>query len=70
MRSAIALLVCGAAGRLPAAGWPIFRGNPALTGVAADTLPDKPAMLWSFKTGGPVKSSAVIGGGQGIYRLQ
>ena len=41
--------------------WPMFRGNPALTGVAGDTLPQKPALLWTFKTGGPVKSSAVIG---------
>ena len=41
--------------------WPIFRGNPALTGVAGDTLPQKPGLLWTFKTGGPVKSSAVIG---------
>ena len=43
--------------------WPIFRGNPALTGVANDNLPEKPALLWTFKTGGPVKSSAVIGDG-------
>ena len=27
-------------------------------------MPDKPALLWNFKTGGPVKSSAVIGGGK------
>jgi len=45
-------------------GWPIFRGDPALTGAAPDTLPDKPALLWTFKTGGPVKSSAVIGAGR------
>ncbi|HXR08593.1 MAG TPA: PQQ-binding-like beta-propeller repeat protein [Candidatus Acidoferrum sp.] len=44
--------------------WPIFRGNPALTGVANDTLPQKPAVLWTFKTGGPVKSSPVIGAGK------
>jgi len=46
------------------ASWPVFRGNPALTGVASDTLPQKPALLWTFKTGGPVKSSAVIGEGK------
>src|SRR2546425_7404746 len=40
--------------------WTMFRGNPALTGVASGTLPDKPAQLWSFKTAGPVKSSAAI----------
>src|SRR6266536_5209746 len=47
-----------------AAGWMMFRGNPALTGVAAGNLPDKLSLLWSFKTGGPVKSSAAIVGGR------
>ena len=47
-----------------APSWPIFRGNPALTGVAGDNLPEKPGLLWTFKTGGPVKSSAVIGAGK------
>src|SRR6267378_1461805 len=42
------------------ANWLMFRGNPALTGVASGTLPDKLSLLWSFKTGGPVKSSAAI----------
>src|SRR5438046_2620821 len=46
------------------ANWLMFRGNPALTGVAAGTLPDKLSLLWSFKTGGPVKSSAAIAGGR------
>src|SRR6266545_6425976 len=55
-----------AAGKATAAGagWPMFRGNPALTGVAAGTLPEKLSLLWSFKTGGPVKSSAAIVGGR------
>ena len=48
----------------PAPSWPIFRGNPALTGVAGGTLPKTPGVLWTFKTGGPVKSSAVIGAGK------
>jgi outer membrane protein assembly factor BamB len=46
--------------REPGASWPMFRGNPALTGVAVGALPDKLSLLWSFKTGGPVKSSAAI----------
>ena len=50
----------------PRPSWPDFRGNSALTGVSTDTVPEKPALLWSFKTGGPVKSSAVIGDGK-IY---
>src|SRR2546425_4803149 len=43
-----------------ASNWPMFRGNPALTGIASGTLPDKLSLLWSFKTGGPVKSSAAV----------
>ena len=38
----------------------MFRGGPALTGIAAGTLPDRLGLLWSFKTAGPVKSSAAI----------
>ena len=42
------------------ADWPMFRGGPALTGVASGSLPEKPVLVWKFKTGGPVKSSAAI----------
>src|SRR5437879_1236627 len=42
------------------ANWLMFRGNPALTGVATGALPDKLSLLWSFQTGGSVKSSASI----------
>src|SRR5205823_10255912 len=42
------------------ANWPMYRGNPALTGIASGALPEKLSLLWSFKTGGPVKSSAAI----------
>ena len=47
-----------------AAEWPMFRGGPALAGVAAGDLPARPTLLWSFKTGGAVKSSAAIVGGR------
>ncbi|HTI70067.1 MAG TPA: PQQ-binding-like beta-propeller repeat protein [Candidatus Limnocylindria bacterium] len=47
-----------------ASDWPMFRGNPALTGVSSTELPDKLALKWSFKTGGPVSSSAAIVGGK------
>ena len=40
----------------------MFRGGPALAGVAAGSLPERLELLWTFKTGGPVKSSAVIAG--------
>jgi eukaryotic-like serine/threonine-protein kinase len=44
--------------------WPMFRGNPGLTGVSPAKLPEKLSLLWSYKTGGPVKSSAAIAGGK------
>ena len=40
--------------------WPMFRGGPALLGVARSSLPDGLKLLWTFKTAGPVKSSAAI----------
>ncbi|HAB18576.1 MAG TPA: Pyrrolo-quinoline quinone [Verrucomicrobiales bacterium] len=40
----------------------MFRGNPQLTGVAQDSLPEKPVLQWTFKTGAAVKSSAAIVG--------
>lgn len=43
-----------------ATDWPMFRGNPQLTGVATTRLPDAPILRWTFKTGGEVKSSAAI----------
>src|SRR5579859_7503616 len=53
--------LCVAASTEPGGdGWPMFRGNPALTGVTSDTLPPKLNLLWNFKTGGPVKSSPAI----------
>src|SRR5262245_33063162 len=44
--------------------WPMFRGGPALLGVASCRVPDKLGLLWNFKTGGPVKSSAAIAQGR------
>jgi len=44
----------------PADAWPMFHGAPHLAGVAAGVLPEKPELLWSFKTDGPVVSSAAI----------
>jgi outer membrane protein assembly factor BamB len=50
-------------GRALAADWPMFHGNPALTGVAAGSLPGQPGKLWSYKTAGPIHSSAAVVGG-------
>jgi eukaryotic-like serine/threonine-protein kinase len=44
------------------ASWPMFRGRQDLVGTAAGALPDSLELRWSFKTEGPVKSSAAIDG--------
>ena len=49
---------------LQSTAWSIFRGNPALTGVAADGIPENPTLLWTFETGGEIVSTPVIGSGQ------
>lgn len=60
------LIATQVGGADPAASgdWPMFRGDPALLGVAPGRLEAKPALQWSFKTQGPVKSSAAIAGGR------
>ena len=47
--------------------WPIYRGDQALNGVARGTLPLTMKLLWSFKCGGAVKSSPVVGGGRVFF---
>ena len=49
-----------AAAAVPEADWPMFRGGPSLAGVAGGSLPGRLALRWTFKTGGPVKSSAAM----------
>src|SRR5437762_9857887 len=46
------------------ASWPMFRGSQGLLGVSGSRLPDKLALLWTFKTLGAVKSSPAIVGGR------
>ena len=46
------------------ADWPMFRGDAALSGVAPGELAVPLKLLWSFKTGGPVNSSAVVADGR------
>src|ERR1041385_5759423 len=43
-----------------AGSWPMFRGGPALLGLAEGVLPEKLTLLWTFKTGGPVESSPLV----------
>ena len=42
--------------------WPMFRGNPSLSGVAHVTLPAKLSLAWKFDTHGAVSSSAAVVG--------
>jgi outer membrane protein assembly factor BamB len=47
----------------PRSDWPMFRGNPQLTGVASSPLPEKLTLLWSYDTGennDAIESSAAI----------
>jgi outer membrane protein assembly factor BamB len=46
-----------------AADWPVFRGGPLQTGVAANPLPDPLVVRWSFKAQDAFEGSAAIVGG-------
>jgi len=43
--------------------WPVFRGDPALTGVAGGTLPAAPVQRWSFQAEKGIVSSPVVAAG-------
>src|SRR5438045_2113972 len=46
-----------------AADWPLFRGNPLMTGVGQAKLPDQLQEKWTFKCGRGVESApAVVNG--------
>ncbi len=40
--------------------WPMFRGNPQLTGVARSALPDELHVRWKYETPEPISSTAAI----------
>lgn len=42
------------------AGWEMFRGDPALTGVTKEAIPQDPRSLWTYETGDEIKTSPVI----------
>jgi outer membrane protein assembly factor BamB len=46
-----------------AADWPLFRGDAAMTGVAAVKLPDQIVQRWQFKTGDQIEGAPAIVGG-------
>ena len=60
--SGIILLWLAADGFAAQPSWPMFRGRQDLAGTAAGHLPNSFELRWSFKTEGPVKSSAATDG--------
>ena len=40
--------------------WPMFRGDPAQSGVSPARIPEAPVLKWRFKTGGAVSATAAI----------
>ena len=42
--------------------WPMFRGNPGLSGVAGTTLPADPQLLWTFQAEQGIESAPAIFG--------
>ena len=62
MRVAALAVLLAWASSAGAADWPRFRGDAAMTGVAADVLPQALKLLWSAEIGESVESSAAIVG--------
>jgi outer membrane protein assembly factor BamB len=60
----VAILICPlflVAGSAPAtADWPVFRGDPLMTGTGTAKLPDKLEEKWTFEAGNP-KSGGIEG---------
>lgn len=46
--------------RATADAWPMFRGEPSLTGISPAQFLDEPQLLWTHAAGGAVRSSAAI----------
>ena len=46
--------------------WPMYRGDAAQTGFSTNEVPERPSLLWTFKTGGAVRSSVVVRDGVAI----
>lgn len=62
MRLRIALIAITAA-VAARADWPQFRGNPSLTGVATQPVPQNLKLLWTYQAGDSIESSAAVADG-------
>lgn len=60
--AALALPSGARAASTPAPDWPLFRGDPQLTGVAASALPADLKPLWTHRAAAGIESSAVVAG--------
>ncbi|KAA6339648.1 Serine/threonine-protein kinase AfsK [termite gut metagenome] len=58
----ITLFSCSSAPERPggATSWSLFRGDPGLSGCTSIALPDKPALLWSYKSEARTSSSPLV----------
>ena len=55
----LALVFVPTAGRAGEKSWPMFRGNPQLTGVTDAALPEALVVRWKFETGDAVPGPVV-----------
>ncbi|MEI6972200.1 MAG: PQQ-binding-like beta-propeller repeat protein [bacterium] len=63
-----AVAICGPAAlgaddAAETASWPVYHGDPALSGAALTTLPDSLSALWRYNAGSGVGQTPVVGGG-------
>lgn len=54
------LAACSRPGSDGASSWSLFRGDPGLSGYTTATLPDKPALLWTYKSDSRAAASPVV----------
>jgi outer membrane protein assembly factor BamB len=62
MNRFLGLLSLLAVGTASSADWPLFRGDPAMTGVGDAKLPDKLESKWRFKTANAIEGAPAIVG--------
>jgi outer membrane protein assembly factor BamB len=55
-----ALAACSVPDADEASSWSLFRGDPGLSGYTRAGLPDKPALLWTYKSDSRTSSSPVV----------
>ncbi|MEM1450679.1 MAG: PQQ-binding-like beta-propeller repeat protein [Planctomycetota bacterium] len=49
------------------ATWPLFRGDPSLSGIADTTLPADLDLAWTYEAGGAITSSPVVAAGLVVF---